>query len=429
MQKNVIILLENDLEKRKDELSELEKKERTLEKDLEKIKTAKAYKLWQIINKPKKLFKLTLSLSLFYRTFIAIIYIIIFFFFFFFSTLFNLFSLFFSKKLTITEKQKNLDGVSFIIPTWNKKNMVLDCIQILDSLLFNEKKIVNKEIIIIENGSSDGTLKSLRKLKTKIPLTILAQEENLGFAKAINKGLKKAKFNYVYLMNNDMRPKEGFFNSLIEQAKILINNKQNFFAIASQIFFFDTTKRREESGKTYSLPNRGFIKIAHYIHPKSLEEFSFTLYPGGGSSLINKHIMLKLGGYDQAVYKPLYCEDLDMGFMAWKYGFPSYFDPNSQIIHYHRSSSKKLLKDPSFYMYKNWLFFILKNTNSITNILKHLIEYPVNIILVKNHDKFALEAIASFKTILKSKIKLFKYKTINSDKELLNFVKFEANQQ
>jgi len=98
MKENIITLLENDLEERKDELSELEKKERTLKKDLEKIKTAKAYKLWQIINKPKKLFKLPLNLSLFYRFFIAIIYIIIFFFFFFFSTLFNLFSLFFSKK-------------------------------------------------------------------------------------------------------------------------------------------------------------------------------------------------------------------------------------------------------------------------------------------------------------------------------------------
>ena len=214
---------------------------------------------------------------------------------------------------------------------------------------------------------------------------------------------------------------------IIDSAQKLLKQNKKFFGISSQIFFFDPNKRREESGKTYSLPNLGYISVGHCIHEDSLKEFSPTLYPGGGSSVINKHYFQKLGGYDYKTYTPLYCEDLDAGFSAWKFGLPSYFDPNSHIIHHHRSSSVNLNKDPNFFMYKNWLVFILKNFDSAKNVLNNIFLFSIRIFLYQKDYEYAIEAIKNIHNIFISKIKLYKYKTINSDKFLINFSKFENN--
>lgn len=360
------------------------------------------------------------------KTFIALSYFVLISIFFIINTFVKFFHLLYSKKINIPKSKKRIDGVSFIIPTWNKKDMVLKCVELLDIHLSKEKTNIKKEIIIIENGSTDGSGEALSKIKTKIPIVLLQQKSNIGFAKAINLGLKHSKYNYVYLINNDMEVKKGFFKSLIDMAENLLKQNKTFFGIASQIFFFDPNKRREESGKTYSLPNLGYISIAHYVQEKALEDVSYTLYPGGGSSLINKHYFQKIGGYDHKTFTPLYCEDLDAGFIAWKLGLPSYYNSNSHIVHHHRSSSTRLTQDPSYFMYKNWLVLILKNFDSYQNIFKHLIFYPIRIINSESHAKYALEAIKNIKNIFISKIKLYKYKTINSDKYLINFPKFET---
>ena len=361
------------------------------------------------------------------RFFASIIYFILSFVFFTISSLLKIIYSLFSKRISIKKSEEEIDGVSFIIPTWNKKDMVLKCIELLDLHLSQEKHNIKKEIIIIENGSTDSSVEALEKLKTKIPIILLKQKTNIGFAKAINLGLKKSKYNYVYLINNDMEPQKNFFNSIINNAQNLLKQNKKFFGISSQIFFFDPNKRREESGKTYFLPNLGYISVAHYIQKEALKEFSVTAYPGGGSSLINKHYFQKIGGYDYKSYPPLYCEDLDVGFISWKLGLPSYFDPNSHIIHHHRSSSINLNQDPSFFMHKNWLVFVLKNFDSTKNIFNNIFFYSIRIFLNKENYKYAIETFKNINNIFKSKIRLYKFKTINSDKFLINFPKFENN--
>lgn len=390
---------------------------------LRNIQNSKTFRLWQKFCYLRK--KIINFFKLLKNFLIAICYLISIVIFFIISSITKLFYSFFSKEISINNSETNIDGVSFIIPTWNKKDLVLKCVELLDLHLGKEKPDIKKEIIIIENGSTDGSCEALSRLKTKIPIILLKQETNLGFARAINLGLEHSKYNYVYLINNDMEPQKNFFNSIVNLAEDVLKQNKKFFGISSQIFFFDQNKRREESGKTYILPNLGYISVAHYVLNEALETSSVSLYPGGGSSLINKHYFQKIGGYDYKTYTPLYCEDLDAGFVAWKFGLPSYFDPNSHVIHHHRSSSTQLIKDPSYFMYKNWLVLILKNFDSYKNIINHLFLYPGRIVLSESHYKYATEALKNLKNIYISKIKLYKYKTINSDRELINFSKFE----
>jgi len=318
-----------------------------------------------------------------------------------------------------------INGVSFIIPTWNKKDMLITCIQLLDKYLSVECPKLSKEIIVVENGSTDSSYEALIKLKTKIPLVILKQDTNLGFAKAINLAANQAKYNYLYLINNDMEVQPGFLKNIIDLANNLIKNEINFFGISSQIFFFDPKVKRVESGKTYTQFKNGKLLVGHELNPEKLKDISLTAYCGGGSSLINKKIFNLLGQYDYRVYKPLYCEDLDLGFVAWKKGYPSFFCPNSHVIHHHRSSTKLLSVSPDYYIKKNYLAFCLKNFDNSKLLLKLFLWYPIYLIFKKDYSKYLIDNLKNLSNIKKSRNKLLKIPNLYQDTDLINFNKFE----
>lgn len=365
-------------------------------------------------------------LSLFKRSLVAIVYAL-------FSVLFFLTSflvdLFRAKNfLTLSKSQTKLNGISFLIPTWNKKDLVVICVKLLDKAISRLQGTTKAEIIVIDNGSVDGTSEALLALKLKNPLIVKSLSENIGFARGINLGAATSKYNYLYVLNNDMEVHSNFLTPIVTFAKKLLATNQPFFGIASQIFFFDPSKRREESGKTYSKFSLGFLKVAHFVEEAALTVPSLTLYPGGGSSLLNKTLFLAMGGYDHRSYTPLYCEDLDSGVSAWSYGYPSYFLPTSKVIHHHRSSSKQLAVDPSFYMFKNWLVLVLKQLNSPIQIAKHICLYTLRIFFSRWYAKYAFEAIKNGHNIWLSRYQKTSYLTKYSTKQLLNFVEFEIAQ-
>ena len=304
--------------------------------------------------------------------------------------------------------------------------MLLKCLSLLDQIASEERSGLPIEIIVVENGSTDGTYEALDKFKTKNRLVILKQNTNLGFAKAINLAVKTAQYNYVYLLNNDMEPEKHFLGELIKFCQQLIDQHKPFFGISSQIFFYDKKKRREESGKTFFHAVNGYFEVAHCTNIFNLNSIGITAYAGGGSSLLNKHLLVKLGLLDHKTYIPLYCEDMDIGYLAWKLGYPSYFLPSSQIIHHHQSSSKNLSRNPRYYMYKNFVTFILKNTTSSTLFLKHLVFFMFKIIFSKDSFNYATDNLLNCVNIFKSRIESNKYLPVFSDLELLDFVKFET---
>jgi len=415
-------LMINGLDEFINKLKQIENKQ----KKIKKIESTPYYRLLQIKYWLKKIFSSPVYFikAIFSKVFPLIYFLIIILFFFTFKLFEFIFSIF-KRKLEIDKNKTTINGISFIIPTWNKKDMVIDCVKNLDKVASNEYKNIPKEIIVINNGSIDGTFEELQKLNTKTPLVPVRSNTNLGFASGINLGAAKAKYNYIYLMNNDMISKPKLITEIVNFAQKLLGENKPFFGLSSQIFFFDPTKRREESGKNYYHPDFGYLYVAHCVNNYNLKTPSITGYPGGGSSLINKDLFLKLGGYDKDLYLPLYDEDLDLGFIAWKFGFPSYFVPSSQIIHHHRSSSKKLSMDPNYYMFKNWVTFVLKNYDSWSLILSHIFFYPLRMFKDQRFISYAWENTKIMHKILYKKIMLSRYKRFYKDSELINFPKFE----
>ena len=155
-------------------------------------------------------------------------------------------------------------------------------------------------------------------------------EGPLGYDGAIAAGLAKARHPWTYLLNSDMRLDP---NAL---AELLPYRQPQVFAITSQIFFEDASRRREETGWSDFHPHHD-KPIVYERTPEPGTLARGNLYPGGGSSLCRTDQLCRYVA-DAHEYHPFYWEDADFGLRAWNEGWEVLFCPTSRCWHGHRST-------------------------------------------------------------------------------------------
>ena len=109
----------------------------------------------------------------------------------------------------------NINKISIIIPVYNREKYIQRC---LDSVLMQN---VNKEIVIIDDGSTDSSLSIIKEYASKYPEIIYFQQENGGAVKARNNGISKSCGDYLFFLDSDDYLEE---NSLAEMLQTAIDN-------------------------------------------------------------------------------------------------------------------------------------------------------------------------------------------------------------
>jgi glycosyltransferase involved in cell wall biosynthesis len=98
---------------------------------------------------------------------------------------------------------------------------------------------------------------------------------------------------------------------------------------------------------------------------------------GGGSAAVDREKFLQLGGFDRLL-RPLYVEDVDLSYRAWKRGWKVLFCPQSKVIHKHRSTSGRLDRASlERIIQRNHLLFIWKNISDPGMTAEHLLSLPL----------------------------------------------------
>ena len=224
------------------------------------------------------------------------------------------------------------EGVSVVIPSRNGK----DLLEAVLPELVRQLQHVGGEVIVVDNGSDDGTADFLRNRHRAVVLDLWPTP--LSFARAVNAGIRKARYSHICLLNNDMLVEPGFLASLLAAFRQV----PDLFAATAQIFFPENT-RREETGKAV-MPFASERKPADFPVrcelPFGGEDQSYVLYGSGGCSLFDAHKLEQLGGLDE-IYEPAYVEDLDLGFRGWQHGWPSVFVAGARVVHRHRTTTSR----------------------------------------------------------------------------------------
>jgi O-antigen biosynthesis protein len=151
------------------------------------------------------------------------------------------------------------------------------------------------------------------------------------------------------------------------------------FAVTSQIFFSDPSRRREETGKTRARFEAGSFYFWHDdIRPdeESLESVP-VFWAGGGSCAFDRNRYIEIGGLDP-LYHPFYVEDADLSYQAWKRGWRCVLAPASRVVHKHRGTSTRKFGNRFVEntIRKNQYLFIWKNITDFSMMRDHLIHLP-----------------------------------------------------
>ena len=186
----------------------------------------------------------------------------------------------------------------------------------------------------MDNGSDDGTAEYLGRSWPQV--LIEHSPQPLAFSVAVNRGIRRARFSHVCVLNNDMRIEDGFFPALLRPFETV----PNLFSSTAQIFFPEG-RRREETGKTVMNPAPGVTEFPVRCDiPLEGEDHSYVLYGSGGCSLYDAGKLEALGRFDE-VYQPAYVEDLDLGVRAWLRGWPSVYCAGARVLHEHRATTAR----------------------------------------------------------------------------------------
>jgi GT2 family glycosyltransferase/glycosyltransferase involved in cell wall biosynthesis len=193
------------------------------------------------------------------------------------------------------------------------------------------------EIIVVDNGSDDGTAEWLA---ASFPETAVESSAlPLTFARAVNRGIRRARYARVMLLNNDMAVEPGFFEAL----EAAFEQVPDLFCATAQIRF-PAGARREETGKAVMAADGPRDFPVRCDEPLEGEDLSYVLYGSGGCSLYDTAKLRALGGMDPA-YEPAYVEDLDLGFRAWQCGWPTVFVAGAVVEHQHRATTSRYFSE------------------------------------------------------------------------------------
>lgn len=232
--------------------------------------------------------------------------------------------------------------VSIIIVNWNTKDLVVNCV---NSILASKPRAA-VEIIIVDNGSTDGSLEEIHKLQKKGKIQkVIENGSNLGFSKANNKGIKSSKGEFVLLLNSDTEIKKSAIDELLNFAK----NKKNLGVVGSKLLNKDGTVQPScfnfptlmNAIRQYWL---GEKHLYDKFYPKTNQPTSVDVVVGA-SFLITPEAIKRVGLLNEKYF--FFFEDLDYCRAVRNAGLEVYYLPSSQVVHLHGSSVQKVTTDES----------------------------------------------------------------------------------
>ena len=272
--------------------------------------------------------------------------------------------------------------LSIIIVNYKTKEITANCLQ----TILKSKDKLRKEIILVDNGSQDGSLNYLSKKFPQVHL--IDAKGNLGFAKGNNLGVTKAKGKYVWLLNSDTLLKPDTISTLM---KLAVKNNS---AIASCRLLNPDGSIQFQGGGLPTLCNLSawmffiddlpiFKSLINSYHQNQKSYFQKDQHPGwlsGTALLVRRDIYQKLKGLDKNIF--MYGEDVDFCYRAKKQGFRLDYFSSPQLIHLGQASGSsrnaiigeyKGIKYIYSKHYSAWQFIILRILLKLGALLRLII--------------------------------------------------------
>ena len=250
--------------------------------------------------------------------------------------------------------------LSIIIVNWNTSELLLRC---LESIYFSKPPLAF-EIIVIDNGSVDD---SVRAIESRYPdVQIIQNDQNLGFARANNQGLRIASGRYFMLLNSDTLVLPGSIHGLVETA----DQYPNVGVIGPKLLNLDGTL--QESWASFpTLWSEMIGKNLRRRQPVAYAPNSYEVdWVMGACMLVRAEAVEAAGMLDEEYF--MYSEETDWCFRIKRKGWKVWYLSNAEIYHVGGGSANRASLKQLVLLYRSKILFFRKNYDSrIATILRY----------------------------------------------------------
>ena len=269
--------------------------------------------------------------------------------------------------------EKKLQRVCAIVVNWDRKELTLECLKVLEKLEFGG---IDFFVIVVDNGSSDGSVEAIRKLKFPTfggagKIKVIENGENLGYAGGNNVGIKEAlrgRADYILIMNNDVVPRGDLLTGLVREMREhgdwgLVSPKIYF---AKGFEFHEARYKKNELGKViwYAGGEMDWENVlASHRGVDEVDEGQYdrrgeTDFASGSCMMMKREMLEEVGMFDEKYF--MYWEDVDLSRRAMKKGWKVVYSPVTCAWHKVSSSSAIGSNLNDYFITRNRLRFGMK---------------------------------------------------------------------
>jgi len=236
--------------------------------------------------------------------------------------------------------------VSVVILNWNGGDYLRRCVK---SVLETDYPRNLIEVIIVDNGSTDSSAKSVKKMYQQVKL--IENKKNLGFCVGNNVGIKNASGDLIILLNNDTIVDNAWIKEILKKA-----NDPKVGIVGCRLYFPES-KVIQTIG--FSFKFLGYIET---IGSGEEDNGQFNSvddvdYVCGASLAIKKEVIAKIGLLDTKFYA--FGEDIDLCYRARKAGY-RVTTSNAVVYHYGSLSWNRLPFQKEYLVSRNSLYLIIE---------------------------------------------------------------------
>ena len=236
----------------------------------------------------------------------------------------------------MTPARGGLDA-SIIIPCYNGSAMTRACLTALTASLPIDFR---GEIILFDDGSTDGTRRLLMRWKKRDKrIRVLWRRTNTGFVDACNRAARAATRKYLVFLNNDTRPRPGWLTALLDT----FGRYPKAGAVGGKLVLPDGTLQEAGSIVFQDGSAANFMRGERDLESPLINYVREVDYCSAALLATPRRLFERLGGFDVR-YRPAYYEDVDYCFRVRQSRHGVYYQPGSIVVHREGGSSGTNIK-------------------------------------------------------------------------------------
>ncbi len=260
-------------------------------------------------------------------------------------------------------QSENYPLISIVTLNWNQTDVTCEFLESTRNLLWP-----NYEILVCDMGSKINPTERINA--ANYPNTkVLRSEENLGFTGGNNWGMRQAKGDYMFIVNNDTEVTPDLLNVLYEP----FTQDKTIGVVSPKLMFFEKKNIIQYAGFNAINPYTGRTTAVGSLQ-EDVGQFDdkggYTHGSHGGAMLVSRHIIDKVGMFPESFF--IYYEEWDWSTRIIKAGYHIYFQPKGKIYHKESITMGKESANKAYYHTRNRILYMRRNSTFIQLIIFYI---------------------------------------------------------